>query len=428
MIDINLIVENPEYVTKALGKKNCHVELNEVISWVEKRRQLIGESENLKAEKNVLIKELQQRKQNNEDITDILERLSALKDSIGNYDPQIKDLTSSINDFIIQLPNLPDDDVVGGGKENNQILRTHGNKPLFDYEYKDHMYLAKSLGLVDYQRGVKMGGSGFWVYKNRGAILEWALLNYFIGEHIKDGYTFLLPPHILNQDSGYAAGQFPKFSNDVFTLNQPNKEQDKFLLPTAETALVNYHRDEILKEENLPLKYFAYTPCYRKEAGSYRAEEKGMIRGHQFNKVEMFQYTKPEGSAEALNELLGKAEKLVQDLKLHYQLVQLAAEDCSAAMRKTFDVEVWIPSMEGYKEVTSASNAGDYQARRGNIKFKKTGQKAAHVHTLNASGLATSRIMPALLEQHQNADGSVTIPEVLHKLTGFEKLEPIENS
>lgn len=385
---------------------------------------MLGESEKLKAEKNVLLKELQQRKKNNEDINDILGRLSAIKDNIGIYDPQLKELTSSINDFIIQLPNLPDDDVVGGGKENNQILRTHGNKPLFDYTYKDHMFLAKSLGLIDYQRGAKMAGSGFWVYKGKGAILEWALLNYFVGEHIKDGYTFLLPPHILNQDSGYAAGQFPKFSDDVFALKQPNKEEDKFLLPTAETALVNYHRDEILKEEDLPLKYFAYTPCYRKEAGSYRADEKGMIRGHQFNKVEMFQYTKPEASPDALNELLGKAEKLVQDLELHYQLTQLAAEDCSASMRKTFDIEVWIPSMDGYKEVTSASNAGDYQARRGNIKFKKTGQKPAHVHTLNASGLATSRIMPALLEQHQNEDGSVTIPEVLRRLTGFEKLEP----
>lgn len=426
MIDINLIVEQPEYVIKALAKKDCHVDFDELTSWVGTRRELLGKSEQLKAEKNSLIKELQNRKQNNEDISDILDRLAAIKENIGNYDPQIKELATSIHNFIIQLPNMPDDDVVGGGKENNEIVRTYGEKPVFDFEYKDHMHLTQSLDLIDYQRGAKMGGRGFWVYKNKGAILEWALLNYFIGEHIKDGYTFLLPPHILNQESGYAAGQFPKFADDVFALKQPNKEQDKFLLPTAETALVNYHRDEILKQESLPCKYFAYTPCYRKEAGSYRAEEKGMIRGHQFNKVEMFQYTRPEESADALEELLGKAEKLVQDLGLHYQLAKLAAQDCSAAMRKTYDVEVWIPSMDGYKEVTSASNAGDYQARRGNIKFKKPGEKAAFVHTLNASGLATSRIMPALLEQHQNADGSVTIPKVLHHLTGFEKLEPTE--
>lgn len=425
MIDINLIVEQPEYVAKALAKKDCHVEFDELISWVEKRRQLLGQSEQLKAEKNSLIKELQKRKQNNKDISDILDRLAVIKENIGDFDPQIKELAASIHEFLIQLPNMPDDDVVGGCKENNEILRTYGEKPLFDFEYKDHMHLSQSLGLIDYQRGAKMGGRGLWVYKDKGAILEWALLNYFIAEHIKDGYTFLLPPHILNQDSGYAAGQFPKFADDVFTLKQPNKEQEKFLLPTAETALINYHRDEILKEETLPRKYFAYTPCYRKEAGSYRTEEKGMIRGHQFNKVEMFQYTRPEESAEALEELLGKAEKLVQDLGLHYQLAKLAAQDCSAAMRKTYDVEVWIPSMNGYKEVTSASNAGDYQARRGNIKFKKQGEKASFVHTLNASGLATSRIMPALLEQHQNADGSVTIPQPLHHLTGFEKLEPV---
>lgn len=427
MLDINLLVERPEYVAQSLAKKNCHVDFTECISWVKKRRKVLGESELLKAEKNSLIKELQERKQDNKDFSDILDRLSTIKKDISSVDPQVKALTLSIHEFLIQLPNIPADDVVGGGKENNQILRTYGEKPSFGFEYKDHIYLAQSLDLVDYQRGAKMGGHGFWVYKDRGAILEWALLNYFISEHIKDGYTFLLPPHILNQESGYAAGQFPKFADDVFAIHQPNKEQNKFLLPTAETALVNYHRDEILEEESLPRKYFAYTPCYRKEAGSYRAEEKGMIRGHQFNKVEMFQYTKPEASEAALEELLGKAEKLVQELGLHYQLVQLAAEDCSAAMRKTYDVEVWIPSMDGYKEVTSASNAGDYQARRGNIKFRQAGQKAAFVHTLNASGLATSRIMPALLEQHQNEDGSVTVPEVLHRFTGFKRLEVIDN-
>ncbi|MFV0436408.1 MAG: serine--tRNA ligase [Desulfopila sp.] len=422
MLDINLIVERPGYVAKSLAKKNYHVDFTECIGWVENRRQTLGESEQLKAEKNTLIKELQMRKQKKEDFSEILERLSEIKKDIGRADPQVKELTTKIHEFLIQLPNMPDDDVVGGGKENNKILRTYGQKPGLDFEFKDHMHLAKSLDLIDYQRGAKMGGHGFWVYKGKGAILEWALLNYFISEHLKDGYTFLLPPHILNQESGYAAGQFPKFADDVFALNQPNKEQNKFLLPTAETALVNYHRDEILQEESLPRKYFAYTPCYRKEAGSYRTEEKGMIRGHQFNKVEMFQYTKPEASADALQELLGKAEKLVQGLELHYQLTLLAAEDCSAAMRKTYDVEVWIPSMNGYKEVTSASNAGDYQARRGNIKFKKTGRKAAYVHTLNASGLATSRILPALLEQHQNEDGSVTIPKALHHFTGFETL------
>jgi len=217
--------------------------------------------------------------------------------------------------------------------------------------------------MIDYKRGVKMGGNGFWIYKKDGALLEWALLNYFITEHVKDGYEFMLPPHILNYECGYTAGQFPKFKEDVFKV----EEGGQFLLPTAETALINFHRNEVLKEEELPKKYFAYTPCYRKEAGSYRAEERGMIRGHQFNKVEMFQYTLPEKSEEAFTELVGKAEKLMTDLGLHFRISKLAAGDCSHSMGKTYDIEVWIPSMGIYKEVSSVSNAYDYQAIRGNM-------------------------------------------------------------
>ena len=236
----------------------------------------------------------------------------------------------------------------------------------------------------------------------------------------------MLPPHILSYESGYTAGQFPKFEDDVFKLEQ-EKGYMQFLLPTAETALINFHRNETLTEDELPKKYFAYTPCYRKEAGSYRSEERGMIRGHQFNKVEMFQYTTPDQSDAALEELIKKAEALVQGLGLHYQLSKLAAGDCSASMRKTYDIEVWIDSMQVYKEVSSASNAGDYQARRGNMKYRLNNEKkAAFMHTLNASGLATSRILPALLEQHQQADGSVLIPQALRPYTGFDRIEPLK--
>ena len=259
--------------------------------------------------------------------------------------------------------------------------------------------------------------------------MEWGLLNYFIEEHLKDGYEFILPPHILNYQCGYTAGQFPKFADDVFHLassQEGGKRSGQFLLPTAETALINFHRDEILQEDELPKKYFAYSPCYRKEAGSYRTQERGMIRGHQFNKVEMFQYTLPEHSAQALEELIGKAEKLVQGLGLHYQIAKLAAKDCSAAMAKTFDIEVWIPSMNEYKEVSSVSNARDYQARRAIVRYRRSqDRKIAFVHTLNASGLATSRLLVGLVEQHQQADGSLLVPEVLRKWVGKEVLHPI---
>jgi seryl-tRNA synthetase len=273
--------------------------------------------------------------------------------------------------------------------------------------------------MIDYKTGAKLSGNGYWLYRNEGALLEWALLNYFISEHIKDGYEFILPPHILNYECGYTAGQFPKFTDDVYKIEQSNQ----FLLPTAETALINVHRNEVLKEEELPKKYFAYTPCYRKEAGSYRAEERGMIRGHQFNKVEMFQYTTPEKSEDALMEMVEKAENLMKGLQLHFRVSKLAAADCSFAMGKTFDIEVWIPSMGIYKEVSSASNSYDFQAIRGSMRFKRsqTG-KNEYLHTLNASGLATSRVFPAIIEQHQNKDGSVNVPDVLKKWINKDKI------
>jgi seryl-tRNA synthetase len=297
----------------------------------------------------------------------------------------------------------------------------HGNKPEFGFDIKDHVEICEKLGIIDYRRGAKLSGNGFWIYKGDGAHLEWALLNYFVEKHVEDGYSFILPPHILNYQCGYTAGQFPKFKDDVFILDDGKKDKFSFLLPTSETALINLHRDEILNEESLPLKYFSYTPCYRREAGTYRAEERGMIRGHQFNKVEMFQYTVPEQSDKALDELVEKAEDLMKGLGLHCRLTRLAAGDIGHAMAKTFDIEVWIPSMKIYKEVSSASNARDYQARRGMIRFKRseTG-KNEYINTLNASGLATSRIFPAIIEQHQNEDGSVTVPEVLRKWMGKE--------
>ena len=249
------------------------------------------------------------------------------------------------------------------------------------------------------------------------------MLNYFIDAHLNAGYQFILPPLILNHACGYAAGQFPKFADEVFTLTG-NPDSPHFLLPTAETALLNLHRDERLAGADLPLKYFAYTPCFRKEAGSYRTQERGTIRGHQFNKVELFQFTHPQDSPATLEELITQAETLVRGLDLHYRISKLAAKDCSAAMAKTYDIEVWIPSMDTYMEVSSASNSRDYQARRAAIRYKDGTEKPHFVHTLNASGLATSRLLPALLEQHQRADGSVSVPDVLKPWLKRDIIEP----
>ncbi|RRD93139.1 serine--tRNA ligase [Clostridiales bacterium COT073_COT-073] len=426
MLDINLIRNEQEKVKTGLAKRNYQVDFSDFNLWDKRRREIIQVVEEKKAERNRISPEVPKKKQAGEDITDLLASMVRLKDEIAVLDTELNELDKKIFDFVSTLPNMPGENTPAGGKENNVKIKEWGAKPNFSFKAKDHVELATSLGLIDYERGAKLAGNGFWVYTGKGAILEWALLNYFIAEHLKDGYEFMLPPHILSYQSGYTAGQFPKFIDDVFKLEE-EKGYMQFLLPTAETALINFHRDEVLSEEDLPKKYFAYTPCYRKEAGSYRSEERGMIRGHQFNKVEMFQYTAPEQSDVALKELITKAERLLEGLELHYQTSRLAAGDCSASMRETYDIEVWIESMGVYKEVSSASNAGEYQARRGNMKFKRKGEKKAEfMHTLNASGLATSRLIPAILEQHQQADGSVLIPKALQAFTGFDKIEPIK--
>ena len=426
MLDINLIVENPKYVHDALLKKGFDVDFSVVIDLQAKRKELIAKADELKTEKNKLSASVPVVKKQGGNIEEIFAKVKELNKEIEVFDAELKQVEEDIFNFMSPLPNMPDDDLLPGEKENNKVIKEFGKKPEFDFKAKDHVELCESLGLIDYDRAAKVSGRGTWFYTGMGARLEWALLNYFIDTHIADGYTFVLPPHILNEESGFTAGQFPKFKQDVFWLE--GVEPKKFILPTAETALVNYHRNEILKEENLPEKLFAYTPCYRCEAGSYRTEERGMIRGYQFDKVEMFQYATEKNSKQSFEELVDKACKLVEGLGLHFRLSKLAAGDCSHSMARTYDVEVWIPSMGIYKEVSSASNANDYQARRGNIRYKdaETG-KIKYCHTLNASGLATSRVVPAIVEQYQNADGSVTVPEVLRKyLGGVEKLYPVK--
>ncbi|MBN1413186.1 MAG: serine--tRNA ligase [Spirochaetales bacterium] len=422
MLDINLIKEQTEQVTRALLKRMDAVNFTEVLALDEKRRKLIVESDRLKAKRNDVSGQVPRLKKEGKDVSGLIEEMKTVGEEIKELDSRLSGINDEIRGFLEGLPNIPEEDVPPGGKENNVVIRTIGEKPSFDFKTRDHVELATALQLIDYERGVKLGGNGFWMYRGTGAIMEWALLNYFVEEHLKDGYEFILPPHLLIPQCGYTAGQFPKFSEDVYHLKAEDEKAVKlFLLPTAETALSNLHRDEILKEDELPKKYFSYTPCYRKEAGSYRTQERGMIRGHQFNKVELFQYTLPEDSGRALEEMIDKAERLVKGLGLHYQVSKLAARDCSAGMAKTYDIEIWIPSMNDYKEVSSASNAHDYQARRGNMRFKrKNGGKNEFVHTLNASGLATSRVLPAILEQGQQKDGSVVVPGVLQKWVGRE--------
>lgn len=424
MLDIKLIIENPELIKARLLKKGYDVDFTEVIDKDAQKRSLQFEIEQLKAQRNKVSSQIPALKKQGLPVEDIFAEMRALGDKIAEGDAKINELSQEIFDFIAVIPNLPDDDLLEGEKENNTVEKVYGTKPEFDFKIQNHVDLCTSLNLIDYERGVKLSGNGFWAYRGDGARLEWALLNFFISEHLKDGYEFILPPHQLSYNCGFGAGQFPKFSDEVYWLDvDEDKKKNRFMLPTAETALVNFYSNEIIEESKLPFKFFAYTPCYRKEAGSARSEERGMIRGHQFNKVEMVQYTTPENSDKAFYELVDKACSLMDKLGLHFRLSKLAAGDCSASMARTYDIEVWIPSMGIYKEVSSVSNARDYQARRNNTKYRdsKTG-KTAYLHTLNGSGLATSRVFPALVEQYQNADGSITIPEVLRPFMGGQEV------
>ena len=425
MIDVKLILEKPEYVKEALAKKLWDFDPKPVIELSAKRLDLLKSVEANKAEQNRLSASVPALKKAGEDVKPVFAKVKELGSQNKAAEEELAKVEGQIKAILEELPNLPDDDLAAGSKENNHPIYHYGEERDFGFTPKNHVELCESLGLIDYKRAAKISGTGTWVYTNLGARLEWALLNYFIENHLQDGYEMILPPHLLNYDSGYTAGQFPKFQNEVFWLE--GSEPRKFLLPTAETALVNLHRNEILPLSELPRKYFAYTPCYRKEAGSYRTEERGMIRGYQFNKVEMVQYTTQEGSDAAFEEMVEKAKRLVEGLGLTYQIDKLAAGDCSHSMARTYDIEVWIPSMGIYKEVSSVSNARDYQARRGMIRYKDEHGKTKFCHTLNGSGLATSRVFPAIVEQFQQADGSVIVPEVLRKyLGGLEVLKPIK--
>lgn len=428
MIDIRFIREQPDVVDQALKRRRVPVDLASIRQLDAEARGLQNEFDNLRSTQRKRSEGLAELRRSGGDTAVLQSELQAFSERMKDVQSRFGAAKEKLQALLDELPNLPDDDVPSGGKENNQVVRAWGDPPQFDFTPRDHVDLVGRLGLIDYERGTRLAGSGMWIYRGNGALLEWALLNLFIDQHVADGFELLLPPHLLNSECGYVAGQFPKFADDVFYV-EGEASKRWFLLPTAETALINVHRGEILAESQLPIKYCSYTPCYRKEAGSHRTEERGMIRGHQFNKVEMVEITTPEQSSAAHEELLERAERLVRLLGLHHRVTLLAAEDTSAAMAKTYDVEVWIPSMNGYKEVSSVSNSRSYQARRGDIRFRPANRKQTEfVHTLNGSGLATSRLIPAIVEQFQRADGTVVLPPILQTKLGVEILQPAPRS
>lgn len=421
MIDVKRIVQEKELVKQGLLKRMSEKEFNldEIENLYNKKKELQREFETKRSEQNSFNEKMAKSEKGSSEFIEMVGNLKKLSVDVKELEEKLRTTEEELTTKLEVLPNIPDEDVVGGGKEKNEVIKTVGEKPTFNFDIKDHVELGEALGMFDFERATKLSGTGFSMYTGMGARLEWALINYFIEQHIIDGYEMILPPHIVGRESGYSAGQLPKFEGDVYWIN----EGEQFLIPTAETPLTNLYRGEILREEELPKKLFAYSPCYRREAGSYRANERGLIRVHQFNKVEMYHYTAKDKAQESFDELVAKAEKLVQGLGLHYRVSKLAAGDCSEGAARTYDIEVWLPAIGQYYEVSSVSNDTDYQSRRGNMRYKTKGGNTEYMYTLNASGLATSRLMVALVESYQNSDGSITVPEVLRKYMGVDKID-----
>ncbi|MGH3877482.1 MAG: serine--tRNA ligase [Actinophytocola sp.] len=423
MLDLDLIRHDRAAVAAALAKRLDSAEVDRSLSAIvdldARRRRLIGKIEDERRARKEAAKAYAAAKRA---AAEPLPPPADTKAALAALEAELEGVRAELHGEMSVLPNLPADDVVPGGKEANRVVREWGEKPTLS-PVIDHPTVAKEYGLVDFDRGTKLGGAGFWMYTGVGAQLEWALVNWFIDQHVAAGYTFVLPPHMLLESAGFAAGQFPKFADDVYHIANPDSDRAQFLLPTAETAILGGYQNEIFNENELPHRVFAYTPCYRRERAGSHSDERGTVRGHQFNKVEIFQFTTPDGAGEAFDAMVRQAESLVEGLGLHYRTSLLAAGDSSASMRRTLDVEVWMPHTGGYKEVSSVSWAGDYQARRAGVRFRPSGEKATKfLHTLNGSALATSRILPAILEQHQQADGSVLVPEVLRDKVGTDRL------
>lgn len=414
MLDLKEMRKNPELFQKKLQTKNPDINLQGILSMDEKLRALKTSAEELKSKKNHFSKEIGMRKQKGEDVSTFSNELGNLTAGISDLEAQIPELEAKLHNELASLPNLPGDDIpVSPSPKDNVCIKVVGQKPQFSFPFKNHVELNEKLGLFDFARGAKISGSGWIVYKGMGARLEWALLNYMLDIHKKNGFTQIMPPLLVRPETMYGSGQLPKFENQLFKIN--DKDYHLYLIPTSETALIGLHADEVIEEEQLPLLYTAYSPCFRREAGAAGSQERGLIRTHQFNKVELFAFSSSEDSSSVYDKMLASAEEVLEGLGLHYRNMLLTTGDMSFASAKTIDIEVWLPGQNRYYEVSSVSNCTDFQARRSNIRYKKKNDKPQFAHTLNGSGLATSRLMVALLENNQQEDGTILVPKILHK-------------
>lgn len=410
MLDIKLMRKEPERVAQAVGRRGKEIDMQPFLTADEKHREVIAQIEELQSQRNAKSKEVGQRKRNGESADDLMAEVSAINEKIKVLDESKDALEKEVRDFVVSIPNMPADDIPDGGEDDYRVERVWGEPRKFDFEPKAHWDLGVDLDILDFDRAAKVTGSRFTFYKGLAARLERAIISFMIDMHTdKHGYTELIPPYMTNSASDFGTGQLPKFSEDMFHL----ENTDYYLIPTAEVPVTNYHRDEILSEKDLPVKYCAFSPCFRSEAGSAGRDTRGIIRQHQFHKVEMVKLAHPDHSWEELESLTQNAEDILQALELPYRVICLSAGDIGFSSAKTYDLEVWLPSYGKYREISSCSNFLDFQSRRANLRFRDADGKVRFVHTLNGSGLAVGRTLAAILENYQNEDGSVTIPKAL---------------
>lgn len=424
MLDIRLIRKDRAAIEAKLKTKDPQIDLSHICQLDQHIREDKTQVELLKAKRNEYSQKIGELKRAGQDSQTLLAEVAHSAEEIHKLDHRIKQLEEEFNQVLASLPNLPMDDIkVAQDPKENVVIKEFGQKPSFSFPFKNHVELNEELHLFDFKRGAKISGAGWPVYRGMGARLEWALLQYMIDTHIKNGFTQIIPPLLVRPNTMFGSGQLPKFDSQLFKINDP--DYHLYLIPTSEVSINGLHLDEIIPTEDLTLKYVSYTPCFRREAGAAGSQERGLIRMHQFNKVEMFCFAKPEESMQVFDQMMASAEEILKGLELHYRNVLLVTGDMSFAAARTVDIEVWLPGQNRYYEVSSVSNCTDYQARRSNIRFRNEEGKLDFVHTLNGSGLATSRLMVALLENNQQPDGSIKLPAVLQRyLNGETHLKP----
>lgn len=417
MLDLRFVRENIDLIKKMLKNRRVDLDIDGFIELDGKRRKILGEVEGLKAKRNRLLEKITQLKKEEKETKDVIEETRGLSRLIEGLDKELEGVEKKIYDFLITIPNIPHPSVpIGKDEKDNVVVKMWGEKPHFAFKPKPHWELAEKLDILDFIRGAKIAGSRFVVYKGLGAYLERALINFMLDLPIKEyGYTEVFPPYIVNKRAMFGTGQLPKFEEDLFKI----EGTDYYLIPTAEVSVTNLHQNEVLKKEDLPIYYVAYSACFRSEAGSHGKDVRGIIRQHQFNKIELVKFTTPETSYDELESMLLNAEEILRRLNLHYRVVELCTGDLGFAASKTYDIEVWLPGQGVYKEISSCSNFEAFQARRANIRFKRKGVRGTElVHTLNASGLAVGRTVVAILESYQQSDGSILIPSTLWPYMG----------